>query len=229
MALRTSLAITAALLFATPAGAMPVFDTANHAQNMLQAARALEQITNQVRSLQNEAQMLAGMAKNLSRVGFPELDRIRSSLGAIDQLMGEARAIGFKLDALDERFASLFPGAGSGVGAAEGARARFAAAMDSYRHTMAVQARVAETIAEDAGTLADLVARSQGAEGSLQAQQAANQLMALAAKQQMQLEGLMAAEFRSQAIDRARRLQAEQDGREATRRFLGEGRAYTPR
>ncbi len=38
--------------------AWPVFDATNFAQNILQASRALEQINNQIRSLQNQATML---------------------------------------------------------------------------------------------------------------------------------------------------------------------------
>ena len=46
---------------AAPAAAIPVFDATNYAQNILQAARALDQVNNQIRSLQNEAGMLAAM------------------------------------------------------------------------------------------------------------------------------------------------------------------------
>ncbi|MDB5723021.1 MAG: conjugal transfer protein TrbJ, partial [Alphaproteobacteria bacterium] len=49
----------------TPAAAIPVFDVTNYAQNLLQAARALEQIEHQVQSLQNEATMLRNMERNL--------------------------------------------------------------------------------------------------------------------------------------------------------------------
>jgi len=41
-----------------------VFDPSNYAENVLQAARALEQINNQIQSLQNEAQMLINQAHN---------------------------------------------------------------------------------------------------------------------------------------------------------------------
>ncbi|HWV53481.1 MAG TPA: P-type conjugative transfer protein TrbJ, partial [Pseudorhodoplanes sp.] len=73
-----------------------------------------------------------------------------------------------------------------------------------------------------------IVAKSQGAEGALQAQQATNQLLALTAKQQLQVQNLMAAQFRAEAAEAARRAQAEAEGRLATRKFLGSGSAYTP-
>lgn len=59
--------------------------------------------------------------------------------------------------------------------------------MGAFRQTMSVQAQVVENVRSDAQALADIVSRSQGAEGSLQAQQATNQLLALTAKQQLQL------------------------------------------
>jgi len=53
--------------------------------------------------------------------------------------------------------------------------------------------------------------------------------MALAAKQQMQLQTLLAAQARAEAQENARKAQIEEAARAATRRFLGDGRAYTPR
>jgi len=100
--------------------------------------------------------------------------------------------------------------------------------MAGFRQTMTVQAQVVENVRDDALTLSELVAKSQGAEGSLQAQQATNQLLALTAKQQFQLQSLMAAQFRAESIEQARRVQAESEARAATRKFLGTGKAYTP-
>lgn len=217
----------------SPAAAIPVFDSTNYAQNLLQAARALEQINNQIASLQNEAAMLRNMGRNLERIDFPQLERVTSAMQRIDGLMGQAQGIDFRIDRLDERVRSMFPGAvqrvlGTDQRVAQ-ARARLDAASAGYRHAISVQAQVVENVREDAGTLAELVASSQGAVGSLQVGQAANQLLALSVKQQMQLQNLMAAEFRGAAIERARRTQSEEEGRAATRRFLGTGRAYTPR
>ena len=43
-----------------------VYDPTNHAENLLTAARSLEQINNQIAQLQNEAQMLVNQARNLA-------------------------------------------------------------------------------------------------------------------------------------------------------------------
>lgn len=100
--------------------------------------------------------------------------------------------------------------------------------MASYRRTLGVQARIVANVSEDAATLADIAARSSGAEGSLQVGQATNQLLALAAKQQMQLQLVMAASAEADMLDRARAAQSEAEGRARTRRFIGDGKAYTP-
>jgi len=215
-----------------PAQAIPVFDANNYAQNLLTAARTLTQINNQIKSLQNEANMLLNQAKNLKTVRFPELDSLRQTLQRIDVLMGQAQGISFKLDGLDQQFKALFPNdLKSALNTNQqviSARSRLDTAMAAYKQTMSVQAQVAENVTADAETLASLVARSQGAEGALQAQQTTNQLLALSAKQQFQIQNLMAAQFRAEAIEAARRVQAETDARAATKRFLGIGKAYTP-
>ena len=54
--LATPIALSPSLT--TPAHALIVFDPSNYAQNVLTAARSLEQITNQITSLQNQAQSL---------------------------------------------------------------------------------------------------------------------------------------------------------------------------
>jgi P-type conjugative transfer protein TrbJ len=234
LALAAGTAVPIAATFPLPlseARAMPVFDVTNYAQNLLQASRALEQINNQLRSLQNEAAMLHNMARNLERIDFPQLQQIKSAMQRMDELMGQAQAIDFKIGQLDQRVRAMFPGAGpaqSGDQQVAKARARLDAAMEAYRLAMGVQAQVAENVEEDSGLLSALVERSQGAAGALAAQQVASQLLALGVKQQFQLQQLMAAEYRGQALDRSRRAQAEQDGRAATQRFLGSGKAYTP-
>jgi P-type conjugative transfer protein TrbJ len=224
-------AIPALLLAAPPAAAVPVFDSANYSQNLLTAARTLKQIDQQIRQLQNEAQMLSNMDKHLKRVDFPELEKLKDNLARVDGLMARAEGVDFGVDQLDARMAALFPKDFSGItrsASAANAKARLEAAVASYRRTLAVQSRIAADVKDDAAVLVDVAARSSGAEGSLQAQQATNQLLALAAKQQMQLQQMMAAAYEADMFDRARAAQSAAEARERTRRFLGDGKAYTP-
>ena len=102
------------VLAPSPALAIPVFDAGNYAQNLLQAARALEQINHQIQSLQNEASMLQSMARNLERIDFPQVERLKAAMQRIDGLMEQAQAIDFRVDGLDRQLEALFPGTGAG-------------------------------------------------------------------------------------------------------------------
>jgi P-type conjugative transfer protein TrbJ len=101
--------------------------------------------------------------------------------------------------------------------------------MAAYRQTMAAQNQIAENVASDATTLATLSSRSQSSQGALQVAQATNQLLALTAKQQFQIQQMMATQYRAEATDAAARAQASIDAQAATKAFLGSGSAYTPR
>src|SRR5262245_29582241 len=101
----------AALLLATafvaplaaPAHALSlVFDPTNHVENVLQAARALEQVNNQLTSLANEARMLSHLHLQLS----PELSR---SIGAARQLLDQARGIRQNLNTIVVDMRHLYP------------------------------------------------------------------------------------------------------------------------
>lgn len=239
-------ALTAALLGCTIAGAigtsmisvpaaaqLSVFDPSNYAQNVLTAARTLTSINQQIQQLQNEAMMLTNMARNLARVDFPQMQQLQQRLGQIDRLMGQAQGVDFRVDQLEAQLRQLYPndfqrlfGRDQRV---QRARAQLEAAMGGFRSAMALQNEIVTNVRDDAETLRDIVGRSQGAEGSLQAQQATNQLLALAAKQQLQIQQLMAAQFRAESVEQGRRGQIEREARESTRRFLGDGRAYSPR
>lgn len=232
-ALLASATLAVSLVQSSPAvHAMPVFDSANYSQNLLTAARTLQQINQQIQSLQNEARMLEGMEMNLSRIDFPELDRLREKLGAIDRLMGQAQGVDFRVDQLDERYRQYFPSDFDRLVKRDrrvaAARERLDNEMAAFRQTMGVQSQIVDNVRDDVQALGQIVAKSQGAQGSLQVAQATNQLLALTAKQQFQIQNLMAAQFRSQSLEAARRGQSAREARERTKRFLGDGKAYTP-
>ncbi|MBL9070503.1 MAG: P-type conjugative transfer protein TrbJ [Sphingopyxis sp.] len=232
LALLAAAAPPATMLVAPAALAIPVFDSANYSQNLLTAARTLQQINQQIQSLQNEAQSLANQDRHLKKIDFPQMSAIERRLQEIDRLMGQAQGIDFRVDRLDEQFRQAFPTSFEHLARRD---TRIAAAkqkldneMAAFRQAMSVQSGIVENVRADAEALKAIVDRSQGADGGLQAAQATNQLLALAAKQQFQIQQLMAAEFRNGALERARRAQSERDARESTRRFLGDGKAWTP-
>ena len=150
----------------------------------------------------------------------------------IDQLMGQAQGIQFKVASLDQQFRSLYPDSFAQSlttsQQVQSARARMDTARAAFEQTMTVQAQVVENIAADQAALSGIIARSQGAEGALQASQATNQLLALVTKQQFQIQTLMAAQYRAEAIERANQAQSRTDAQSASAKFLGSGSAYTP-
>ena len=225
-------AVTALSLLGPPALAQwAVFDASNFAENMLTAARALQQINNQIQSLQNEATMLENMGRNLQPLNMSSLGQMTSALSQINVLMNQADGIAFTVNATDAAFQRQFPsqyGAVTTDQTLADARTRWQNSMSAYRQTMLVQAQVDQNVQADSATLSDLVTASQGAVGSLQASQAANQLIALSTKQQMQIETLMAAQYRAEALDQARKAQSEAAAQATTTQFLGSGTAYTP-
>ncbi len=227
--------VAAALSVAAPAAHAwkTVFDPSNYSQNVMTAARTLEQITNQIQQLQNEAQMLTNQARNLASLDFDSVNRLRTTLAATTRLVDEARGLAFDVSRADGEFARLYPeqygAAMSRDQMAHDARERWTQSLESLRTTVAVQAQAVQNLKDDEGVLADIVAQSQSAAGSLQATQATNQLLALQAKQTIQQQQLQIAQDRAVAIDKARAIADEERAREVRRRFRGDGQSqYTP-
>ncbi|MCB1513145.1 MAG: P-type conjugative transfer protein TrbJ, partial [Hyphomicrobiaceae bacterium] len=92
-------------ILATPAYALIVFDPSNYAQNVIQAARALEQINHQITSLQNEATMLLNQARNLASLPFSSLQQLQQSVQKTQQLLGQAQHSAFDVQRIDQMFA----------------------------------------------------------------------------------------------------------------------------
>ncbi|CAM5393865.1 P-type conjugative transfer protein TrbJ [Alcaligenes faecalis] len=225
--------LAAILLAAGPARAITVFDPSNYSQNVMTAARTLEQINNQIQQLQNEAQMLVNQAKNLASLDFDAVNRLRSTIATTTRLIDEARGLAYDVSRLDVDFSRLYPDemdAGlSGEQMVADARERWDQSLESLKTTVRVQAQSVSNLHDDEGVLADIVAKSQSAAGALQATQATNQLLALQAKQAIQQQQLQIAQDRAMAIDKARAVADEAQAREVRRRFSGDAKGkYTP-
>jgi P-type conjugative transfer protein TrbJ len=108
------------------------------------------------------------------------------------------------------------------------AQERWKNTLNGLRTTMQMQAQASQNLSDDESVLADLVGKSQSAEGALQAMQAMNQLLALQAKQSIQTQRLQITQDRAASLELARQAAAAERGREVRRRFLGTGTPYTP-
>ena len=85
-----------------------VFDPNNYAQNVLTAARALQQINNQITSLQNEAQMLINQARNLASLPYSSLQQLEQSIQRTQQLLGQAQRIAYDVQQIDQAFSTTY-------------------------------------------------------------------------------------------------------------------------
>jgi type IV secretion system protein TrbJ len=80
-----------------------VYDPSNYAQNLLQAARALQQVTNQITSLQNEAQMLITRPATSRACHTPPSARCSSRPSARSSCSGRPK-IAYDVGAIDRAF-----------------------------------------------------------------------------------------------------------------------------
>ncbi|MHA7774670.1 P-type conjugative transfer protein TrbJ [Roseibium sp. M-1] len=226
------LAATIAILPGQTAAWRVVYDPWNHAENVLSAARALEEVNNQVLQLSNEAQMLINQTKNLANLPLSIAGELQGSLNQVDRLIQDAQGIAYQLSEIDSTYRQFFPDQyESGVSTSkilQDARATWNLAREGFRHALEVQASVVGEIRSDAAALDRLISESQGAVGNLQAVQAGNQLTALAAKQSMQLQSLLAASARAEALSEADALAARERGQARFKQFMGSGSAYSP-
>lgn len=232
---KTVLALaTAALVSVMPAAHAQwvVIDPTNLTQNILTAARTLEQINNQIKQLQNEAQMLMNQAKNLTSLDYSALNEMRTALANTNRLIQEAQGLAYEVSRMDQQFARLYPdqyaSLTSGDQMARDARERWKNSLEALRTATRMQAQAAQNLAVDERSLSDLVNRSQSAVGQLQATQATNQLLALQSRQAIQEQQLRITQDRAVSLEQARQAAAQERGREVRRRFLGDGTRYTP-
>ena len=226
-------AVVAAMLCTAAAHAQwVVIDPTNLVQNTLTAISTLEQINNQIQQLQNEAQMLTNQARNLASLPFNVVSRLRSNLATTQRLIARAKGMAYDVARMDQDFQRLYPeqyaATVSGDQMYRGAQERWKNTLNGLQTTMQIQAQASQNLSDDEGVLADLVGKSQSAEGALQAMQAMNQLLALQAKQSIQTQRLQITQDRAASLELARQAAAAERGREVRRRFQGTGTPYTP-
>jgi len=208
-----------------------VYDPSNYAQNLLTAARTLQMINNQIKQLTNEAQMIVNQAENLKNLPLSVAADLQTTLAEIDTLVASAKGIAFTVSQTDAAFSAFYPqdyASYSNAQMTNHARARWEAARFAMEDALRIQAKITEIATADAATIDVLISESQGAAGNLQVIQAGNQLAAMNAKQTLQMQQLLAAQYRSETLDRARKLMAKEEGRARLARFVGDGVVYTP-
>lgn len=199
-----------------------VHDPRNYAQNILTAARTLEQINNQIKQLQNQAASLVNEARNLTSLPVSTLQELQGQVDRTRELLGEAQRIAFDVGDIQKTFEARYKGAaltGPQAAFVANAEARWNDSVGAFQDAMKVQAGVVSNMSGTRQSIVTLVTASQSATGALQAAQAGNQLLALQSQQLGDLAAAIAAQGRAEMLDAARAAAAEAEGRERFRRF----------
>jgi P-type conjugative transfer protein TrbJ len=232
---RIILAGATALIFVLAASAraqVVVYDPSNYAQNVLQAARALQQINNQITSLQNQTQMLLNQARNLTSLPYSALQAIEQKITRTQQLLAQAQRIAYDIGEIDRAFQRSYPQSYStstppGQLVAD-AQTRWQNSLAAHQDALRVQAGVVQALDTSRSETNALVSSSQSAVGILQASQAGNQLIALQTRQLVDLTALIAAQSRAQSLEGARLTANQEQGRVQLDQFLNTRRGYQP-
>ncbi|APZ97549.1 P-type conjugative transfer protein TrbJ [Sphingopyxis sp. QXT-31] len=219
------LASAAGPMVAAPASAQVggvVHDPRNYSQNILTAARTLEQINNQIKQLQNQATSLLNEARNLQSLPTSTLGELQAQIDQTKQLLSEAEGIAYDVADIRKGFEQRYKGtAFSGPTSAlvANAEARWKDSVGAFEDAMKVQAGIVSNMGGTRTSISTVVGASQSATGALQAAQAGNQLLAIQSQQITDLAAVMTAQGRAEMLDAARAAAAEAEGRERFRRF----------
>src|SRR5262249_24033639 len=229
---RILIGVTLAFAPGPATGQMVVYDPSNYAQNVLQAARALQQINNQSTSLQNQTQMLLNQVKNLTSLPYSALQTINQSIVPTQQLLNHAQRIAYDINQIDQAFGRSYPQSypvsTSSQQLAGDAHTRWQNALAAYQDALRVQAGVVQGLEASRSQTNGLLSSIPSATGLVHATQAGNQLTARQGRKVFDLTALMAAQSRAQGLDGARLAANEEQGRTQRKQFLTAGRGYQP-
>lgn len=234
--LRAALAAGAALTLAiasAPAKAQwIVFDPQNFSQNVLTAARELQQVNNEIQGLENQATMLINQARNLASLPYSSLVQLEQSITQTEQLLLQAQHIAYSATAINQAFTQSYPQAYPASTSSQqliaGAQTRWQNSLAGFQDAMLAQAGAVQNLDTTRTQIDALISSSQSATGALQAAQSGNQLVALETRQLADLTGVMAAIARAQSLEGARNVENELQAHQQLANFLNYGPGYQP-
>lgn len=225
IAVSLSAVLVSTAIVAVPAHAQfggIVYDPSNYAQNVMTAARSLQQINNQIQQIQNQATSLINEARNLTSLPISTIATLQSQVDQTRQLLNQAQRIAYDVTDVQQVFSGRYKGSALSAGQAQmvaNANARWQDSVGAFEDAMKVQAGIVGNLGATRSSITTLVGASQSATGALQAAQAGNQLLALQTQQLADLTAAIAAQGRAQSLEAARNAATEAEGRERFRRF----------
>jgi type IV secretion system protein TrbJ len=228
--IRLLLTMTALASAAGPAaGQQVVYDPSNYAQNVLQAARALQQINNQIQALENQTQSLINQAKHLASLPYSLVSTITSQIQRTEQLIAQAQRIAYSVSTIDKAFTTNYGAInlnGNQQQMIAQAQQRWQNSVAGLQDAMRMQATVVGNIPTARTSVTTLGASSQSAPGVLQAIQVNNQLLVQISQQLADLIALQAAHSRAQTLIGAANVTDQSQGTGQLSTFLTRGSGY---
>jgi type IV secretion system protein TrbJ len=208
----------------TPAHAAIVFDPTNHIQNVLTAARALEQIRVQT-------EQLTAQIRSLSQNPYNHMGEIGRAMSALTELSDQARGLAGSVQGLERQFEELYPDRPNARNAMERIMAS-ARRIEVARQTAQDAARVAASIdqgrAARSARMVGAMNAAQSADGQTSAIQSSVQALGVMSEQLEGLQALIASQTRLAAEESARRAAERQQAVDAHRRNWARPAAKPP-
>ena len=209
-----------------------VYDPANFSQNVLTAARELQQVNQSIQSLENQATMLVNQARNLTSLPYSGLAQLEQSITQTEQLLGQAQNIAYSVTSINQAFTQnypqTYPGPMSSQQLLAGAQTRWQNSLAAFQDAMRVQAGAVQNLQSTQTQIGTLISASQSATGALQASQSGNQLTGLQTRQIADLTAVMAAIARAQSLEGARDVENQLQAQQQLTNFLNYGGGYQP-
>ena len=208
------LTVGTAFVVPQPASAVVVYDPTNHIQNVLTAARALEQIRIQT-------DQLTAQIRSLAQSPYDHAAQIGEAMRALDELNAQARGLASTVRGLDRQFEDLYPGsvnARTAMQRLEAASRRIEMSRQTAQDLARTAASVEASRTARTSRMAGAIAASRAAEGETGAIQSSVQALGVLSEQLENLQTLMAAQSRLAAQEAAERAAQREEAIAARRR-----------
>jgi P-type conjugative transfer protein TrbJ len=222
-----------------------VFDGANFGQNVLNLAQntmtAIRSFTsniNEVTLIQHQLTSLANEARQLTVLPLSLVTEINTAISEYTSLLDQGRGMAFTVQASVDQFEALYKTATSSDGTFLQRAQRLTDQVRQAGHVATMASSVFTRLCAQQSRVGQLLAASQGAVGSLQAEQASNQLLGVMAEQQISVQELLATSSRLQMSQVMEELVTNEQAYANAQRFLngaavrpirgpGEGQGFT--
>lgn len=207
---------------------IPVFDGANFAQAIMEVYNSFQSNMNEAMEIQNQVEQIQYDILNLEKLEYSSIDEFKTSMGALVETLGKVQGVVEEVDGLSERFDEMFPEYYDKKGEIDSES--FSKAADTWleesrattKRALETSARVLSGLPDTEGELTELMGRSSGAVGVLQAVQAGTEINAQVAKELMKMNAQMGTFFQASLIGAQKEDTKEQFKKKVVRdRFRG--------